>query len=148
MTINLPYHFVFYLHTTLALSALGCLSLLPSLGQTIIIDRYVWLFWLASTYHLPLTRHFLFYGPTRTDHTWSVITVNIWALLFNRYICHLLNEAFHFAEAALPVEVESVLNIVRSEVTAVVDDQLHVQQDINEVTVRLAEEQDGRENTE
>ncbi len=69
-------------------------------------------------------------------------------ILFNRYICHLLNEAFHFAEAALPVEVESVLNIVRSEVTAVVSDQLHVQQDINEVTVRLAEEQDGRENTE
>ena len=69
-------------------------------------------------------------------------------IYFARYICHLLNEAFHFAEAALPGEVESVLNIVRSEVTAVVSDQLHVQQDINEVTVRLAEEQDGRENTE
>jgi hypothetical protein len=67
---------------------------------------------------------------------------------FYRYICHLLNEAFHFAEAALPVEVESVLNIVRSEVTAVVDDQHHVRHDVNEVTVRLAEEQDGRENTE
>jgi hypothetical protein len=69
-------------------------------------------------------------------------------IYFTRYICHLLSEAFHFAEAALPGEVKSVLNIVRSEVTAVVSDQLHVQQDINEVTVRLAEEQDGRENTE
>jgi hypothetical protein len=68
--------------------------------------------------------------------------------LFHRYICHLLNEAFHFAEAALPVEVESVLNIVRSEVTAVVNDQHFVRHDMNEVTVRLAEEQDGRENTE
>jgi hypothetical protein len=65
-----------------------------------------------------------------------------------RYICHLLNEAFHFAEAALPVEVESVLNIVRSEVTAIVDDQHHVRHDVNEVTVRLAEEQDGCGNTE
>jgi hypothetical protein len=59
-----------------------------------------------------------------------------------------LNEAFHFAEAALPGEVESVMNIVRSEITSVVDDQGSLKQDVNEVTVRLAEEQDGRENTE
>lgn len=65
-----------------------------------------------------------------------------------RYICHLLNEAFHFAEAALPVEIESVMNIVRSEITTVVDDQSSTRQEVNEMTVRLAEEQDGRENTE
>ncbi len=65
-----------------------------------------------------------------------------------RYICHILNEAFHFAEAALPVEIESVMNIVRSEITTVVDDQSSTKQEVNEVTVRLAEEQDGRENTE
>jgi hypothetical protein len=46
------------------------------------------------------------------------------------------------------MEVESVLNIVRSEVTAVVSDQQQANLDVNEVTVRLAEEQDGRENTE
>jgi hypothetical protein len=46
------------------------------------------------------------------------------------------------------MEVESVLNIVRSEVTAVVSDQQQAALDVNEVTVRLAEEQDGRENTE
>jgi hypothetical protein len=46
------------------------------------------------------------------------------------------------------MEVESVLNIVRSEVTAVVGDQQQASLDVNEVTVRLAEEQDGRENTE
>jgi hypothetical protein len=46
------------------------------------------------------------------------------------------------------MEVESVLNIVRSEVTAVVSDQQQTSLDVNEVTVRLAEEQDGRENTE
>jgi hypothetical protein len=46
------------------------------------------------------------------------------------------------------MEVESVLNIVRSEVTAVVSDQQQASLDVNEVTVRLAEEQDGRENTE
>ncbi len=69
-------------------------------------------------------------------------------VFYLRYICHILNEAFHFAEAALPGEVESALNIVRSEVTSVVDDQGSLKQDVNEVSVRLAEEQDGRENTE
>jgi hypothetical protein len=67
---------------------------------------------------------------------------------FCRYICHILNEAFHFAEAALPVEIESALNIVRSEVTSIVDEQTSTKQDMNELSVRLAEEQDGRENTE
>jgi hypothetical protein len=46
------------------------------------------------------------------------------------------------------VEIESVMNIVRSEITTVVDDQSFTRQEMNEVTVRLAEEQDGRENTE
>jgi hypothetical protein len=40
------------------------------------------------------------------------------------------------------------MNIVRSEITSVVDNQGSLKQDVNEVTVRLAEEQDGRENTE
>jgi hypothetical protein len=40
------------------------------------------------------------------------------------------------------------MNIVRSEITTVVEDQSCTRQEVNEVTVRLAEEQDGRENTE
>jgi hypothetical protein len=59
-----------------------------------------------------------------------------------------LNEAFHFAEATLPVEIESVMNIVRSEVTSIVDDHSGTKKDVNKLSVRLAEEQDGRENTE
>ncbi len=61
---------------------------------------------------------------------------------------HILSQATKFAETPHPSSSESALNGIRSCVVGVVASQDDTKADVVELNVRLAEEKDGRENTE
>ncbi len=83
---------------------------------------------MACTYLFPcLPRHFVY---------------------FCRFIAHILQEATKFAESSHAPNTESALNTVRSCVASTVAAQDDTKADVIELSVRLAEEKDGRENTE
>lgn len=65
-----------------------------------------------------------------------------------RFVTHILSQATKFAESPNPSYNESALNGVRSCVVGVVAAQDDTKADVIELNVRLAEEKDGRENTE
>ena len=65
-----------------------------------------------------------------------------------RFISHILTQATKFAESPNATSCESALNGVRSCVAGVVSAQDNAKADVIELNVRLAEEKDGRENTE
>jgi len=63
-------------------------------------------------------------------------------------VSHILNQATRFAESPHSSVAESAFNGVRSCVVGVVAAQDESKADIVELSVKLAEEKDGRENTE
>jgi hypothetical protein len=65
-----------------------------------------------------------------------------------RFVSHILNQATKFAESPHPSNSESALNSIWSCVIGVIATQDDTKADIIELNVRLAEEKDGRENTE
>ncbi len=68
--------------------------------------------------------------------------------VFNRFVTHILSQATKFAESPNTSSCESNLNSVRSCVVGVVAAQDETKADVIELNVKLAEEKDGRENTE
>ncbi len=66
----------------------------------------------------------------------------------SRFVAHILSQATKFAESPHSSTTESALNGVRSCVVGVVATQDETKADIIELNVKLAEEKDGRENTE
>ncbi len=69
-------------------------------------------------------------------------------MYFLRFIDHIVEHICRFAEARQPEQSESDFNIQTSQVTGVVAELKAVSEDAIETTVRLLEEQDGRENVE
>jgi hypothetical protein len=69
-------------------------------------------------------------------------------LPFTRFIGHLVEHICRFAEARQPSQSESNFNILTSQNTGVVSELRTVSEDAIENSVRLLEEQDGRENVE
>ncbi len=67
---------------------------------------------------------------------------------FVRYVHHILQSATKFTESPLPPQTESALNCIKSCVASTVSAQDDTKADVIELNVRLAEEKDGRENTE
>jgi hypothetical protein len=65
-----------------------------------------------------------------------------------RFIDHLVEHICCFAEARRPAQAESDFNIQTSQITGVVTELKTVSEDAIENSVRLLEEQDGRENVE
>ncbi len=65
-----------------------------------------------------------------------------------RFVAHILSQATTFAESPHSSITESALNGVRSCVVGVVAAQDDTKADVIELSVKLAEEKDGRENTE
>jgi hypothetical protein len=74
--------------------------------------------------------------------------IGIRCLFICRFISHILTQATKFAESPNATSCESALNGVRSCVAGVVSAQDNTKADVIELSVRLAEEKDGRENTE
>ncbi len=72
----------------------------------------------------------------------------IFSLLYLRFVAHILRQATKFAESSHPSCTESAFNSVKSCVVGVVSAQEDTKADVVELNVRLAEEKDGRENTE
>jgi hypothetical protein len=71
-----------------------------------------------------------------------------WANVVSRFVTHILSQATTFAESPHSSNTESALNGVRSCVVGVVAAQDDTKADVIELSVKLAEEKDGRENTE
>jgi hypothetical protein len=67
---------------------------------------------------------------------------------FCRFIDHIVEHICRFAEARQPEHSESDFNIQTSQITGVVSELRTVSEDAIENSVRLLEEQDGRENVE
>ncbi len=67
---------------------------------------------------------------------------------YSRFIGHLVEHICRFAEARQPDQSESDFNLQTSQITGVVSELRTVNEDAIEVSVRLHEEQDGRENVE
>jgi hypothetical protein len=65
-----------------------------------------------------------------------------------RFVAHILSQAAKFAESHHSSSCESALNNIRSCVVSVVATQDDTKADVIELSVRLAEEKDGRENME
>jgi hypothetical protein len=68
--------------------------------------------------------------------------------VFPRFVAHLLSQTTRFLESNLPLETESAMNNIRATVVSTVEAQDEVKADVAELSVRLYEEEDGRENTE
>jgi hypothetical protein len=69
-------------------------------------------------------------------------------LSYLRFIGHIVEHICRFAEARNPVQSESDYNLQASQITGVVSELRTVSEESIETTVRLLEEQDGRENVE
>jgi hypothetical protein len=69
-------------------------------------------------------------------------------LFFSRFVAHILSQATKFAESPHPSSSESAINGIRSCVMGVVATQENTRADVVKLSVKLAEEKDGRENTE
>jgi hypothetical protein len=67
-------------------------------------------------------------------------------LSYSRFIGHLVEHICRFAKARQPDQSESDFNLQMSQITGVVSELRTVNEDAIEVSVRLHEEQDGREN--
>jgi len=68
--------------------------------------------------------------------------------LFARFIEHIVEHLCRYAEARNPIQSESDFNMQSTQMTGVVSELRTVSEESIEVSVRLLEEQDGRENVE
>ncbi len=68
--------------------------------------------------------------------------------LIPRFIHHIVEHICRFVEARQPAQSESDFNLQASQITGVVSELRTVNEDSIETSVRLLEEQEGRENVE
>jgi hypothetical protein len=71
--------------------------------------------------------------------------VSIFFLLF-RYICHLIEQCCQAEESAYNQRTESGMNMQDAVSSSILAKLQHVEEDLTELSVRQAEEQDGRTN--
>jgi hypothetical protein len=74
--------------------------------------------------------------------------LSLYVTCLRRFIHHIVEHVCRFAEARQPVQSESDFNLHASQITGVVSELRSVNEDSIETSVRLLEEQDGRENVE